>query len=187
MNWYNIQCSNSVLGEVYSIQHYVIKFVSDLKYSITKIHCRTVMLRNTKYLNKYKMWLFRSPFENYPSGHIITGDLNLINHNHIRKIVSHAPKFRQPQHNNGNHNCKIMMDSVEEYARTWIWENGFDKLDPYYSVEFTNSHYVGMFLLNQYLSITRRDVHNATLCDKFCQWLATRSVVSSGYSCFLCQ
>jgi hypothetical protein len=32
-----------------------------------------------------------SPFQYNPSGHVITGDLNII----LRKVISHGPKFRE--------------------------------------------------------------------------------------------
>ena len=61
-----------------------------------------------------------SPFQYNPSGHVITGDLNIIQHESLRKVVSHGPKFREPQHINWKHNFKIIMDAVEDYARRWI-------------------------------------------------------------------
>ena len=35
-------------------------------------------------------------------------------------MISHGPKFREPQHINWKHNFKIIMDAVEDYARRWI-------------------------------------------------------------------
>jgi hypothetical protein len=35
-------------------------------------------------------------------------------------VISHGPKFRDPQHINWKHNFKIIMDAVEDYARRWI-------------------------------------------------------------------
>jgi hypothetical protein len=35
-------------------------------------------------------------------------------------VISHCPKFREPQHINWKHNFKIIMDAVEDYARRWI-------------------------------------------------------------------
>jgi hypothetical protein len=37
-----------------------------------------------------------------------------------RKVISHGPKFREPQRINWKHNFKIIMDAVEDYARRWI-------------------------------------------------------------------
>jgi hypothetical protein len=53
----------------------------------------------------------------YPSGHVITGDLNIIQHESLRKVISHGPKFREPQHINWKHNFKMIMDAVDDYAR----------------------------------------------------------------------
>ena len=47
-------------------------------------------------------------------------DLNIIQHESLRKVISHGPKFREPQHINWKHNFKIIMDAVEDYARRWI-------------------------------------------------------------------
>ena len=55
-----------------------------------------------------------------PSGHVITGDLNIIQHESLRKVISNGPKFREPQHINCKQNFKIIMDAVEDYARRWI-------------------------------------------------------------------
>jgi hypothetical protein len=35
-------------------------------------------------------------------------------------VISHGPKFRELQHIDWTHNFKIIMDAVEDYARSWI-------------------------------------------------------------------
>ena len=35
-------------------------------------------------------------------------------------MISHGPKFKEPQHIIWRHNFKIIMDAVEDYARRWI-------------------------------------------------------------------
>jgi hypothetical protein len=45
---------------------------------------------------------------------------NFTAHESLRKMISHGPKFREPQHINWKHNFKIIMDAVEDYARRWI-------------------------------------------------------------------
>jgi hypothetical protein len=35
-------------------------------------------------------------------------------------VISHGPKFREPQHINWKHNFKIIMDAVEDYGRRWL-------------------------------------------------------------------
>jgi hypothetical protein len=45
-------------------------------------------------------------------------------------VISHGPKFREPQHINWKHNFKIIMDAVEDYARRLIKrevENGIGR------------------------------------------------------------
>ena len=61
-----------------------------------------------------------SLFQYNPSGHAINGDRNIIQHESLRKMISHGPKFREPQHINWKHNFKIIMDAVEDFARRWI-------------------------------------------------------------------
>jgi glutaredoxin-related protein len=51
-----------------------------------------------------------SPFQYNLSGHVNTGDLNIIQHKNLRKVISHGPKFREPQHINRKHNFKIIME-----------------------------------------------------------------------------
>ena len=46
--------------------------------------------------------------------------VTIIQHESLRKLISHGPKFREPQHINWKHNFKIIMDVVEDYARSWI-------------------------------------------------------------------
>ena len=50
-----------------------------------------------------------SPFIYNPAGHVITFDFKII------KIL--GPKYREPKSINWKHNFKILMDSVEDYAR----------------------------------------------------------------------
>jgi hypothetical protein len=44
---------------------------------------------------------------------MLTGDLKIINN------TSKWPKYREPKSINWKHNFKILMDSVEDYARQW--------------------------------------------------------------------
>jgi hypothetical protein len=60
-----------------------------------------------------------SPFKYNPAGHVITGDLNIVENISLRNVFAKGPKFREPQSINWNFNFKILMDSVEDYARQW--------------------------------------------------------------------
>lgn len=63
------------------------------------------------------------PYINSASGHVIIEDLNMIQH--LRKVISGGPKFREAQHINWNHNFKIIMNTIEDYARTWTKREEF--------------------------------------------------------------
>jgi hypothetical protein len=60
-----------------------------------------------------------SPFIDNPAGYVITGDLKIINNTSIRDVFTKGPKYREPKSINWKHNFKILMDSVEDYARQW--------------------------------------------------------------------
>jgi hypothetical protein len=96
-----------------------------------------------------------SPFQYNPSGHVIIRDLNIIQHESLRKVISHGPKFREPRHINCKHNFKIIMDAVEDNARRWI-KREVDQ-DPgleqsgLYKVGFANSKIVLIVDLSLYL------------------------------------
>jgi hypothetical protein len=60
-----------------------------------------------------------SPFIDNPAGYVITGDLKIINNTSIRDLFTKGPKYREPKSINRKHNFKILMDSVEDYARQW--------------------------------------------------------------------
>ena len=54
-----------------------------------------------------------------PAGHIITGDLNIVWISKLRDILSKGPKYREPRSFTWKQNSKLILDSVEEYARRW--------------------------------------------------------------------
>ena len=53
------------------------------------------------------------------AGHIITGDLNIVRISKLRGILSKGPKYREPRSFTWKQNSKLILDSVEEYARRW--------------------------------------------------------------------
>ena len=54
-----------------------------------------------------------------PAGHVISGDLNIVNSYKLRQLLSKGPKYREPQPINWKQNFKLLMDSVEDYAKDW--------------------------------------------------------------------
>jgi hypothetical protein len=55
-----------------------------------------------------------SPFIYNPTGYVIAGDLKIINNTSLREVFAKGPKSI-----NWKHNFKILMNSVENYARQW--------------------------------------------------------------------
>ena len=60
-----------------------------------------------------------SQFLYQPAGHIVTGDLNIVDNTCLRDLISKGPKYREPQKFSWKYNFKLIMDSIEEYARSW--------------------------------------------------------------------
>ena len=54
-----------------------------------------------------------------PAGHVITGDLNIVRISKLRDILSKGPKYMEPRSFTWKQNSKLILDSVEEYARRW--------------------------------------------------------------------
>ena len=70
-----------------------------------------------------------SPFKYSPSGHVITGDLNIISNESLRNVLAKGPKYREPKSINWNFNFKLLMDAVEDYAGKWIKREQDKELD----------------------------------------------------------
>ena len=60
-----------------------------------------------------------SQFLYQPAGHIVTGDLNIVDNTCLRDLISKGPKYREPQKFSWKYDFKLIMDSIEEYARSW--------------------------------------------------------------------
>ena len=54
-----------------------------------------------------------------PADHVITGDLKIINNTSLQDVFTKGPIYREPQSINWKHNFRMLMDSVEDYARQW--------------------------------------------------------------------
>ena len=60
-----------------------------------------------------------SPFTCNPDGHNITGDHNIMNNTSLRDVFTKGSIYCEPKSINWKHNFKILMDSVDDYARQW--------------------------------------------------------------------
>ena len=70
----------------------------------------------------------RNTFKYNLTGHVINGDLNIVDNISLRNVFVNGPKFREPQSINWKFNFKILMDSVEDYAGHWARRKG-EELD----------------------------------------------------------
>ena len=52
-----------------------------------------------------------------PTGHVITGDLSIIDSENLRKILAKGPKYREPQSIHCKYNFRLLVD---DYTRKWI-------------------------------------------------------------------
>ena len=60
-----------------------------------------------------------SPFLYQPAGHVVTGDLNIVDNPELKDILLKGPKYREARPFSWKYNFKLVMDSVEQYARDW--------------------------------------------------------------------
>jgi hypothetical protein len=80
--------------------------------------------------NPQKCSCSSSPFNYSPAGHIITGDVNIVQNEDLRSLILKDPKFREPRSFKWRQNFVSIMDSVEEYARRWAKSEG-EELDTF--------------------------------------------------------
>lgn len=69
-----------------------------------------------------------SPFCYLPSGHIITGDLNIIDDYKLRNLLFKGPKYRLPDEIDFDLCCKEIADAVNLFADRWCKRENTDTL-----------------------------------------------------------
>ena len=62
----------------------------------------------------------RPQFIHDPVKHIITGNLDIVQNNKLKELLSRGPKYREPRSFSWRQNFKIIMDAVEAHARKWV-------------------------------------------------------------------
>ena len=60
-----------------------------------------------------------SPFKYNPTGHVITGDISIVNNRKLQSLIFKGPKYREARSFNWRENFSLVMNSVEDYARRW--------------------------------------------------------------------
>ena len=105
------------------------KYQSNPKISYT--YTRSIASKLFNYRQSLQDWRFTnhdydspcscssSQFLYQPAGHIVTGDLNIVDNTCLRDLISKGPKYQEPQKFSWKYNFKLIMESVEDYARSW--------------------------------------------------------------------
>ena len=60
-----------------------------------------------------------SEFMYAPGGHVVTGDLSIVQNEKLRDLLRKGPKFREPVSLSWHQNFDFIMDACEVYARQW--------------------------------------------------------------------
>jgi len=60
-----------------------------------------------------------SPYNYKPHGHIITGNLNIIQNKDLRNLIKKGPKYRERNPINWSKNKSIIFKAIEKYANKW--------------------------------------------------------------------
>ena len=54
-----------------------------------------------------------------PHGHVITGDLRVIENARLRELVAKGPKYREPNRVNWKATKTMFLESIDLYAKNW--------------------------------------------------------------------
>ena len=55
-----------------------------------------------------------------PHGHVITGDLRVIENAKLRELVAKGPKYREPNRGNWKATETMFLESIDVYAKRWF-------------------------------------------------------------------
>ena len=77
-------------------------------------------LNASEYLSNPQTCQYKeSKFCNEPHGHVITGDLRVIENAKLRELVAKAPKYREPNRVNWKATETMFLESIDLYAKNW--------------------------------------------------------------------
>ena len=60
-----------------------------------------------------------SKFCHEPHGHVITGDLRVIENVRLSELVAKGPKYREPNRVNWETTETMLLESIDLYAKNW--------------------------------------------------------------------
>ena len=69
----------------------------------------------------------KSKFRYEPSGHIITGDLNIVQDREIKSFLQKGPKYRPPSKIDWNECRSVINKALTSYCKKWIKRENADK------------------------------------------------------------
>ena len=70
-----------------------------------------------------------SPFVDTDHGHIVTGDLRIIENHHLRKLISKGPNYREPRNINWKKCKEAVENGTDAYANTLSVKNDLRYID----------------------------------------------------------
>ena len=77
-------------------------------------------LNVSEYLSNPQTCQFKeSKFCYEPHGHVITGDLRVIENARLRELVAEGPKYREPNRVNWKARETMFLESIDLYAKNW--------------------------------------------------------------------
>ena len=62
-----------------------------------------------------------------PYGHIITGDLNIVEDREVRNFLRKGPKYRPPSKFDWNDCRRVIYDALSSYCKKWCKRENADK------------------------------------------------------------
>ena len=69
--------------------------------------------------NTYPCECTGSPYVSSHHGHIITGNLSIINNDALKELILKGPKYREPKKIAWGTDKKIIMEAIENYSKSW--------------------------------------------------------------------
>ena len=68
-----------------------------------------------------------SEFKYIPTGHVITGNLDIIKDKSLRKLIQKGPSFREQNNINWDLNAKICREAIRNYKDKWAKRENIDR------------------------------------------------------------
>ena len=67
-----------------------------------------------------------SPYNYGPAGHVVTGNLRIVDNRHIRQVLIKGPSYREQNGINWNRIRTLLLDAVRTYKKRWAKKEHFD-------------------------------------------------------------